>query len=76
MGTGGGTYEIRVAGCLGTSWSVWFDDMDIRHQPDGETILSGVLGDQAALHGVLMKIRDLGLPLISVQRIGCDPQVR
>jgi len=62
-------YEIRVEGHLGDSWSTWFEDMDIRHKEDGQTVLSGPVRDQAALHGVLMKIRDLGLPLVAVTRL-------
>ena len=62
-------YEIRVEGQLGISWSSWFEEMDIRHEENGETVLSGPITDQAALHGVLMKIRDLGLPLVAVRRL-------
>ena len=62
-------YEIRVEGHLGLSWSPWFEGMDIRHEGSGETVLTGELVDQAALHGVLMKIRDLGLPLVAVKRL-------
>jgi len=62
-------YEIRVEGHLGDSWSTWFEDMDIHHKEDGQTVLSGPVRDQAALHGVLMKIRDLGLPLVAVTRL-------
>ncbi|MCP4541926.1 MAG: hypothetical protein GY832_32755 [Chloroflexi bacterium] len=61
-------YEIRVKGHLGISWSTWFEEMDIRHEENGETVLSGWIRDQAALHGVLMKIRDLSLPLVAVTR--------
>jgi hypothetical protein len=62
-------YEIRVQGHLGDSWLNWFEGMTIRHEESGATVLSGVLVDQAALHGVLMKIRDLGLPLVAVKRL-------
>ena len=62
-------YEIRVAGHLSANWAARFEGLSMRHQPDGETVLTGLL-DQAALHGVLMKIRDLGLKLIFVKRIG------
>ena len=61
-------YEICVAGHLSANWAARFEGLSMRHQPDGETVLSGLL-DQAALHGVLAKIRDLGLKLISVNRI-------
>ena len=62
-------YEIRVMGHISDSWSSWFEDMAIRHEESGETVLSGPLPDEAALHGVLMKIRDLSLPLIEVKRV-------
>jgi hypothetical protein len=61
-------YEIRVEGHLDSSWSDWFEDMAIYHEETGETVLSGPVRDQAALHGVLMRIRDLGLPLLAVSK--------
>ena len=61
-------YEIRVAGHLSTTWAARFEGLSMRHEPEGETVLSGML-DQAALHGVFMKIRSLGLNLISVNRV-------
>jgi hypothetical protein len=61
-------YEIRVAGHLSANWAARFEGLSIRHEPEGETVLSGKL-DQAALHGVFMKIRSLGLNLISVKRV-------
>ncbi len=61
-------YEIRVAGHLSVNWAARFEELTIRHNPEGETKLSGML-DQAALHGVLVRIRDLGLNLISVNRV-------
>ena len=61
-------YEIRVAGHLSVNWTARFEGLSMRHDPKGETVLSGKL-DQAALHGVLVRIRDLGLKLISVNRI-------
>ena len=64
-------YEIRVAGHLSDNWAGRFEGMSMRHEPEGETLLSGLL-DQAALHGVLARIRDLGLKLISVKRIEED----
>ena len=60
-------YEIRVQGRLGSSWSDWFEGLTIQCEVNGETVLHGPV-DQAILHGVLMKIRDLGLPLVSVCR--------
>ena len=62
-------YEIRVEGHLGRArWSRWFDGMQVHPSEDGTTVLSGSVADQAALHGLLAKIRDLGLPLIAVRR--------
>ncbi len=63
-------YEIRVEGELPVDWSNWFEGMGIKRGQPGESILSGTLADQAALHGVLAKIRDLNLKLISVSRTG------
>ncbi|UCC88405.1 MAG: hypothetical protein JSV81_03600 [Anaerolineales bacterium] len=61
-------YEIRVEGHLTDRWSDWFDGLAIRHDADGETTLSGLLPDQAALFGVLHQIQGLNLTLISVNR--------
>lgn len=60
--------QIRVKGHLSTMWSNWFDGLTVSHEPRGETVLSGTLTDDAALYGVLMKIRDIGLPLLALQR--------
>ncbi len=62
-------YQIVVKGHLESRWSQWFEGMDIQNLPGGEAVLSGVVADQAMLHGLLIKIRDLGLPLISVQHL-------
>jgi hypothetical protein len=62
-------YEIRVKGHLDLSWSDWFDGMTILHEDNGETLLAGTLTDQAALHGLLTRVRDLGMMLISVNMI-------
>ena len=62
-------YEIKVKGRLDKRWSDWFDGFDITYASDNETLLRGRLADEAALHGTLAKIRDLGLPLLSVERI-------
>ena len=59
-------YQIRVRGIIGQQWSAWFDDLEIVPLADGETLLTGPVVDQAALHGILAKIRDLNLPLISI----------
>ena len=61
-------YEIRILGILGEEWAEWFSGMSIRHTGTGETILSGQLADQAALHGCLERIRNLNLTLISINR--------
>ncbi len=62
-------YEIRVEGVLDQRWSDWFDGMQISSQSGGVTVIAGPVVDQAALHGLLAKVRDLNLPLISVRRI-------
>ena len=62
-------YQIIVKGHLDSEWSDWFDGLTITLVGGGETILTGPLADQTALHGVLIKIRDLGLPLLSLERI-------
>src|ERR1700749_2247778 len=64
-----GWYEIRVKGHLDTRWAAWFDGLTVIRGSDGTTIIRGPVADQAALHGVLQKIRDLGLPLVSVTQI-------
>lgn len=63
------TYQIRVKGHLDDEWSAWFGNLTVDNQADGEALLTGVLPDQAALFGVLIRVRDLGLPLLGVQRI-------
>ena len=68
---GPGRYEIRVKGHLDARWGAWFDGLAIARGSDGTTIIHGPVADQAALHGLLQKIRDLGLPLISVNHV--DP---
>ncbi len=60
-------YQIVIKGHLEKRWSQWFEGMKIQNLPGGETVLSGEVVDQAMLHGLLNKIRDLGIPLISVQ---------
>lgn len=62
-------YEIRVQGHLGENAAIWFDGFDMERTPEGETILRGAVIDQSALHGVLARIRDLGLTLTLVQQI-------
>jgi hypothetical protein len=67
-------YDIRIGGHLDQHWSAWFDDLIVTHEADGTTKLSGFVADQAALHGVLTKIRDLGIVLISVEAVGAPDQ--
>ncbi len=62
-------YEIRVKGHLDGRWSEWFDGLVISNLKNGEAVLSGEIVDQAALHGALIKVRDLGLPLLAVSRV-------
>ncbi len=59
-------YQIRLKGHLGRQWTDWFEGMTITLEDDGDTLLTGPVVDQAALHGPLKKVRDLGIPLISV----------
>jgi hypothetical protein len=71
MDEGGGlgeSYEIRLKGHLEPRWADWFDGLTLTQESDGTTVLSGSVVDQAALHGLLGKVRDLGLPLIAVNR--------
>ena len=65
-------YEIRLKGHLDDRWVKWFDDLDITLEENGNTLLSGYLADQAALHGLLKKVRDVGLPLLSVNSVNPD----
>jgi hypothetical protein len=70
MGSSGAAYEIRVRSIIGPEWAEWFDNMEIRSEGTGETVITGYLRDQAALHGLLNRIADLNLSIISVNRIG------
>jgi hypothetical protein len=67
-----GWYEIRLQGRLDQRWSAWLDGLTLAHDPDGTTVLHGHVVDQAALHGLLARLRDIGLPLISVTRVDPD----
>jgi hypothetical protein len=67
-------YEIRVEGVLDARWAAWFDGLQLTRRPGGVTAFAGEVADQAALHGLLAKVGDLGLPLLSVRRI--DPPGR
>jgi len=62
-------YQIRLKGHLDNHWSAWFDSLTIANEANGEAVLAGPLADQAALHGVLIKVRDLGLPLLAVTTV-------
>ena len=64
-----GLYEIRVKGHLADRWASWFEGLTITLEEDGVTLLTGPVIDQAALHGLLRKTRDLGIPLLSVNRV-------
>ena len=62
-------YQIRLEGHLGPQWAAWFGGLSITLEDNGETLLTGPVVDQAALHGLLRKVRDLGIPLISAIRV-------
>ncbi len=63
-------YQIRIRGHLGRHWTDWFGDLTITQEENGDTLLTGPVVDQAALHGLLRQVRDLGTPLLSVIRLG------
>lgn len=65
-------FQIKIKGHLGQEWAGWFDGLTITLEEDGNTLLSGSIVDQSALHGILKKIRDLGMPLLSVNTIDPD----
>jgi len=67
-------YQIRIKGHLGQQWKEWFDGLTITLEEDGNTLLSGPVVDQAALHGILKRIRDLGAPLLSVNSVDLKNQ--
>ncbi len=67
-----GRYEIRLTGRLDARWTAWFDGLTVSHESNGTTVITGAIADQAALHGVLQRVRDLGLPLVSVIRVESD----
>jgi hypothetical protein len=68
-----GRYEIRLQGHLDARWVAWFDGLGLCRDSDGTTVIHGPIADQAALHGVLCKVRDTGLPLVSVICVEPDP---
>jgi len=66
-------YQIRIKGHLSNKWTDWFEGLNIALEDNGDTLLTGPVVDQAALHGLLKKVRDLGMPLVSVNRINPGP---
>lgn len=62
-------YEIRLKGHLGPRWSAWFDGMSVTNAEDGTTVIRGTVADQSALHGLLQKLRDVGIPLLSLEQL-------
>jgi hypothetical protein len=66
-------YQIRLKGYLDSQWTDWFEDLTITLEDDGDTLLTGPVVDQAALHGLLKKVRDLGMPLVSVSPVEPGP---
>jgi hypothetical protein len=66
-------YLIRIKGQLGPQWAGWFEDMAVTLDDNGDTLLTGPVVDQAALYGLLRRVRDVGLPLLSVTRIAAEP---
>ncbi len=67
-----GQYEIRLQGHLEPRWAAWFDGLILTREDDGTTLIRGQVVDQAALHGLLQKVRDVGLPLVSVRNVTTD----
>lgn len=74
MATGAEYYEIRVRGQLDSHWSAWFEGLTLVPLGNGETLIAGPIQDQAALHGILAKVRDLGLHLVSVVCAQCGTE--
>jgi hypothetical protein len=68
-----GLYEIRLKGHLDDRWAEWFEGLSITRKENGDTLLTGPVIDQAALHGLLKKVRDLGMPLVSVSPVEPGP---
>ena len=67
-----GRYEVRLTGHLDAHWTAWFDGLTVSHENDGTTAITGEVVDQAALHGLIQRVRDLGLPLVSVRKVDSD----
>ena len=68
-----GWYEIRLKGHLDSRWAAWFDGLTLTNESDGTTVICGPVVDQSALYGLLLKLRDTGLPLVSVAKVEPDP---
>lgn len=66
-------YKIRIQGHLDARWSAWFDGLTLTRENDGTTVLQGSVVDQAALHGLLQRVRDTGLPLVAVTHVATEP---
>ena len=66
-------YQIRIKGHLGSQWTDWFEGLTVMLEDNGDTLLTGPVVDQAALYGLLKKVRDLGMPLVSVSPVGPGP---
>jgi hypothetical protein len=66
-------YQIKIKGHLSYQWTDWFEGLTITLEEDGNTLLTGTVIDQAALHGLLKKVRDLGTPLLSINSVGISP---
>ncbi len=69
-----GQYEIQIRGHIDLDWQEWFAGFDFTHLPDGTTLLRGQVSDQPALHGILLRINQLGLPLVRVEQINVEDQ--
>lgn len=69
-------FQIRIQGHLGQQWAGWFDGLTIALEEDGNTLISGLVIDQSALHGILKKIRDLGMPLLSVNPVDSEQETK
>ena len=65
-------YQLRLQGHLGLQWTAWFEGMTITLEDNGDTLITGPVADQSALHGLLKKVRDLGMPLLSVTSVESD----
>ena len=68
-------YEIRVKGRLSAHWTAWFDGLTLTSEGDGTTVIRGAVADQAALHGLIQKLRDVGIPLLSLTELPSDSSI-